>query len=258
MKFARNVICPLAAAISVVSMSFAGDFANSFDVPIKTVSVDLGPSPEYEDPDIRSTLTCYYYPQLMIKQYDEGGSGAVGLSMLRRRGKLPECEPTRHRGERIIHGSEWSGYLKGVKGTLVFFDPADDFNGHSPFAVFDSVSGRKLFQDSAYGEYVSSLDYRTSRVQVISTEHGYLLKYTSVADADCDLHFEGSTCWERIKRKLGLKTDDMPVCTGYDHIAELVGTDHVESVISYPVEVTLFPRPTVKVVAGPSECWAAQ
>jgi hypothetical protein len=55
-----------------------------------------------------------------------------------------------------------------------------------------------------------------------------------------------------------LKSDDMPVCTGYEHIAELIGTDDVESVIAYPVEVSLFPRPTMKVVAGPAKCWASQ
>lgn len=256
-RSARKVICPLAAGIFVVSLSFADKPADSFDTPIKTVRIELGPSPHFQDQDIRSTLSCYYYPHLMIKEYSERGSGAAWLSMLRHRGQLPECELSRQRGERIIDESEWQGYFKGVKDTLVFFDPHDNFNGHSPFAVFDSVSGKKIFEDAGYGEPVSSPDYM-SRVRVISTEDGYLLKYMRVADADCDLHLEGSACWEKIKSQLALKSDDMPVCTGYDYIAELIGTDHVESVIAYPVEVSLFPRPTIKTVAGAARCWAGQ
>jgi hypothetical protein len=222
------------------------------------VRVELGPSPFFDNPDIRNRLNCYYYPHLMIKEYSERGFGAAQLSMLRRRGNLPECELPRQRGEKIIDISEWEGWFKGVRDTLVFFDPPDDFNGHSRFAIFDSVSGMKIFEDTAYGEHVSSPDHLTSRIRVISTEDGYLLRYMRVADADCDLHLEGRPCWERIKAQLALKSDDMPVCTGYDYIARLIGTDHVESVIAYPVEVSLFPSPSIETVAGAAKCWAAQ
>jgi hypothetical protein len=257
-RSAHKVVCWLATGIFLVSCSFADEPTDSFDTPIKTVRVELGPSPFFEDPDIRNTLSCYYYPHLVIKEYSERGFGAAWLSMLRHRGNPPACEPTRQRGERLIDESEWQGWFKGVRDTLVFFDPPDDFNGHSPFAVFDSVSGKKIFEDSAYGEHVSSPDYLTSRVRVIATADGYLLRYMRVADADCDLHLEGSPCWEEIKAQLSLKSEDMPVCTGYDYIAQLIGTDHVESVIAYPVEVSLFPRPTTKIVAGAAKCWAAQ
>jgi hypothetical protein len=148
------------------------------------VSVELGPSPFFEDPDIRNILNCYYYPQLMIKEFSERGFGADRLSMLRYRGQLPECELSLQRGERVIDGSEWQGWFKGVKDSLVFFDPPDDFNGHSPFAVFDSVSGEKIFTDSAYGEYAPSTDNRTNRVRVTSTDDGYLLQYMRVTDAE--------------------------------------------------------------------------
>jgi hypothetical protein len=93
---------------------------------------------------------------------------------------------------------------------------------------------------------------------VIATEDGYLLKYLSVAYADCNLYAEGAACWEQIEAKLGLPSAEMPVCTSYEHIAELLGTDDVESEIAYPVEVRLSPRPTVKVVGGAIECWPQQ
>ena len=256
-KFAPGIACLLGAATIAGSFSFADETADSFDPPIKQTSVDLGPSPQYEDPKIRSVLTCYYYAHVMIKEYDEGGPSA-GLSMLHIRGNLPECRPERQRGERIIDSSEWIGILKGVKDTLVFFDPGEDFNGDSPFAVFDSVSGSKIFQDSAYGEYVSSQDYRTGRVRVITSQGGYVLKYLRVREAGCDLHLDGGACWGKVKGEFDLESDRMPVCTGYEHISEIWGTDHVESWIAYPVEVDLLPRPTVKNVAGAVLCWPAQ
>jgi hypothetical protein len=255
-NFAHKVSFTLAAAALVNSVSFAGDPADPFDVPIKQVAVDYNPFPQFEDVDVRGEVRCYYYPHLMIKEYDQGGSGAA-LSILHSRGNVLECKSTHQRGERVIDGSEWSGYLKGVKDTLVFFDPPDDFNGDSAFAVYDSVSGKQVFVDSAYGELTPE-GYRTGRLQLIATEHGYLLKYLHVAYADCDLHAEGSACWEETKAKLDLPSGDMPVCTGYDHIAELVGTDHVPSEISYPVEVSLVPRPTIKAVGGVVECWPQQ
>jgi hypothetical protein len=79
-----------------------------------------------------------------------------------------------------------------------------------------------------------------------------------VAEVECDLHSDGRTCWEKVKAKLDLKTDDMPVCIGYEHISDLFGTDHVESRVAYPVEVTLFPDPVIRTVAGPVRCWPTQ
>jgi hypothetical protein len=264
----RNVICSLVAAMAVVSFARADEKSTSssganaadpFDAPLRKIAVDAGPWPAYEpSSNLRRTLTCYYYAQVVIKEYDIGGSGAVGLSMLRsQNGESPECKPSRQRGERVIDSSEWYGYFKGVKDSLVFFDPPDDFNGDSSFAVFDSVSGKKIFDDSAYGEPVPE-GYRTSRLRITSTEDGYVLKYLRVSYADCNLHAEGRACWEKIKAQTGLKSDDIPACTGYDHIAELVGTDDVESEIAYPVEVTLSPEPTVRIVGSAVRCWPQQ
>ena len=252
----RTVTGALAIGVAVVSFVSADELTDSFDMPVKTVNVELGPSPSFEDANVRSLLRCHYYLHLMVKEYSEGGPSADLLSMLRRWGELPRCELSRQRGEKVV--DEWHGFFKGVKDSLVFFDAGQAFNGDSPFAVFDSVSGKKIFQSSAYAEYEPSLGYDTSRIRVIAAEGNYLLTYTSVAYADCNLHSEGSTCWERIKGEFDLNDHEMPVCTGYDHIAEVIGTDDVESRIAYPVEVSLFPRPTVTVVAGPLKCWPAQ
>lgn len=253
--FTRKTLCALVTAIFVASFAFAGEDsellsnkeASSFDAPIKKTIIDFGPARQFENhPEYRATLVCYYYPRLMIKEYDDFSPGAV-LSILSRQGKLPACNRVPQRGERAVR--DGLGYLKGVKDALVFFDAGETFNGELGFDIYDSVSGKKIFGDSAY---------TSGNFRVVSAQDGYVLKYLRVVDADCNLHLKGRACWSRIKAQFGLTTDDIPVCTGYEHIAEVVGTDDVESRIAYPVEVTLAPRPIVKVLAGETKCWASQ
>jgi hypothetical protein len=259
---AAKVVCALATAILVCSNSFAGQAApspssataaGSFDAPIKKITVDIAPSPR--NYNRRGILDCYYYPHLLVKEHALDQEKGAQLSMLRARGELPACKLSREPGEREIEGG---GFLKGVKDNLVFVDADDAFNGALGFEVYDSVTGKQLFSDWSYDE--STPGRLFSRVRVFSTKAGYVLKYVSVAQADCDLHRDGRACWEKIKAKLHLKGDVMPACTGYEHIAEMekaFQTDHFESMVAYPVEVTLSPHPSVKTVAGPVECWPA-
>ena len=93
---------------------------------------------------------------------------------------------------------------------------------------------------------------------MLSTVDGYTLRYMRAVDADCNLNLEGRNCWQRVQSEYSRQDKEMPACKGYDHIAELVGTDDVESVIAYAVEARLFPRPIVRVIAGAAECWASQ
>ena len=259
--YRRNVLLSLAAAMLVVSPILAGQkpqqlsqakSTGAFDAPIKKVSVDLGQSPYTPyNPSIRNTLSCYYFPNLLIKEYDQGQVGAEWLSILRSSRKLPECKLSHEPGEQVITGSEWEGNFKGVKGNLVFFNGGESQFSALSFAVYDSTTGKKLFEDDVY---VSNSD-SSSRLRVFSTKAGVTIKYLRPYYADCNLHAEGRACWEKVKAKLGLKSEDIPVCTGYDTIAKLVGTDQVESWIAYPVEVNLSPHPVVRTLAGPTKCW---
>jgi hypothetical protein len=257
-KYTRNAICTLAAVLLLASFSLAGlksqlpsktKPAGSFDTPIKKVTVDFGPSTE---PEKTHVLVCHYYPHLLVKEYAPYGIGTDWLSILRSRDKLPACKRSHEPGERIIKYPEWDGFFKGVKDNLVFFDEAEPVDGSYSFVIYDSVTGKRLFEDSAYYENDSS------RVRVFSTKAGYLLRYLRVANVDCNLHADGRPCWKKVKAKLALKTDKMPVCTGYNGIAKLVGTDNVESRVAYPVEVTLSAHPTIRTVAGPVKCWPQQ
>jgi hypothetical protein len=223
----------------------------SFDTPIKEVTVDIAPSPQ--NYNIPGRLFCHYYPRVLVKEYAQDDHVGAELYILRTPGELPACELSPERGERPI---DWNGFLKGVKDDLVFFNGGEAFDGDLAFVIYDSITGKKLFEDLAYNGRESAGDF--SRMQVIPTTAGYLLKYLRVATADCDLHSDGRACWEKVKAELDLKSDDMPVCTSYERVAEMFGTDYVESRFSYPVEVTLSPAPTIRTVAGPVRCWPTQ
>src|ERR1039458_1247098 len=123
-----------------------------FDTPLKTSIVDLGPSPYY--PGLKAAhirLSCFYFSDFLVKEYDEGQKGAEWLSIVAiAKEEKPGCKRSHGMAERVIEGREWTGYFKGVKGHLVFFDGDDGYNGGVPFAIFDSVTGQAVFQDSTY------------------------------------------------------------------------------------------------------------
>ena len=260
--FMRNLMYAVTVAALIISLSTAcrelqpfrpAESDGLFDVPIREETVDLGASPYYPDGKAShpTALSCYYFPDFMVKQHDLGGKGAEWLSILLDPGETPACKSSHDPGERVIEYPEWEGYFMGVKGNLVFFDGSDSVNGGWPFAVYDSSNGKKIFEDSAYYERASS----SSPIEVVSTSGGYLLKYLRVVLTECNLNSEGTACWNEIKAGYALRSVDMPLCTGYDHIADLVGTDQVESMIAYAVEVTLSPLPSIQSVAGPMKCW---
>ena len=246
----------LAASLSLAAQESSplsvNQYEGAFDAPVKQETIDLGQS-RFRDEGVRNSLSCYYFPGLLVKEYDGGRQSSEWLSMLRGPEPLPKCELAHRPGERVIEKSEWPGYFKGVKGTLVFFDADDSANGEFLFAVYDSVTGQAVFEDSAYDLAESTFVAKSapfSRVRVTATKTGYLLHYMRVAYAGCDLHYVGEPCWESVKARLALKGDDVPVCSGYED-----QPGPVDSVIAYPVEVTLSPRPAVESVAGVVECW---
>lgn len=260
----RNLSCTASSIILIISLTAAcqkplpfstAESNTPFDAPIRKETVDLGGSPYYPDGQggPPTALSCYYFPSFMVKEHYLGGRGAEWLSILLNPEETPECKSSHEPGERIIEYPEWEGYFMGVKGNLVFFDGSDTVNGGMPFAVYDSSNGEKIFEDSAYQERASSSNY----LEVVSTSAGYLLKYLRVADTDCDLNSEGAACWSAIKAEYSLRSDDLPLCTGYEHIADLVGTDQVESIIAYAVEVSLFPSPSIQSIPGTTRCWAS-
>lgn len=132
--FLRSVACTVAAAALIASLSTAGQEIRPFDTPLRIEIVDLGASPYYppgaDSPP--TALSCYYFPNFVVKEYYLGGRGAEWLSILLDPGEPPECKGSHERGERVIEYPEWEGHFKGAKGSLVFFDASDSVNGGLP------------------------------------------------------------------------------------------------------------------------------
>lgn len=226
-----------------------------FDLPVKKVVVNFGPSEGYTPAQkMRNTLTCFYYRNLLVKQYDENEKGAESLSFVRFGPVQPECAKTPHPAEKVLHYEEWSGYFKGVKGDLVFFNAADGFNGGLPFAVYDSRTGKKIFEDSAYENRVrKSVPSAFNQMRVRATADGQiLLTYLRVLGTECDIPNKAAECWPSLVQKLGLKSAAVPECTGYENLKP---PNWSASAVAYPVEVSLLPTPTTRVITGPIKCW---
>jgi hypothetical protein len=226
------------------------DFNEGFDKPLKKTVVDLGPSPFYmASRHVRNKLTCYYYSTFTIKEYDQGEKGAEWLSIVP--SGQAACTRSHREDEKVYVYPEWSGYFRGVKGTVVFFDAPDGTDGGMPFAVFDVRTGRKLFEDS------SLLDYYQKTLHIKNTFHVTSgadqiprLAYLRVVRAGCDLKAEQANCWNKVRTEFGLTQTEIPVCSRYE---QAVGRS--ESAIVYPVSVLLTDSPQIKAVDGPVFCW---
>ena len=238
----------LGAAI-VVGRTISGSAAHAepFDKPLQKQVVDLGRSP-YQVPNDEShvKLTCSYYPNFMVKELnDPGNKGALWIAIASvRPGHISGCTRTHGPGERVFKG--WDGYFGGVKRDLVFLYDSDGTNGGIGFTAFDSKTRTKVFRDSVlFGVRFQEIDFiRVSASQMT-------LRYSRVVSGDCSVPKDGNACWSKFKEQHGLRTALMPQC-------EYHGEDVSDpSVIAYPVEVSLFPKPSVTVLANPVKCWPA-
>jgi hypothetical protein len=231
---------------------------NSFDAPLKKQVVDNGPSPYYEPRQhVRNKLSCYFYSTFMVKEYDEGEKGSEWLAIAPVENQTPPaCTLTHSANEKVIAYPEWSGYFLGAKGRLAFFVEADGIDEGMPFAVYDSQTKTKIFEDSYHDTTIFNQKEQGSpfdHMRIFEGKNGeFILKYLRVVEAGCDLHSEKAPCWERVRKKLELQDTQMPTCTGYKSISP-----RFESAVAYPVEVALFRKPVTKTIEGPVRCWPA-
>jgi hypothetical protein len=240
-------------ALSVMAVPSVAQ-TDSFDAPLRKKVVDFGPSP-YSKGGIRVKLSCYFYTSFTVKEYDEGQKGAEWLAIVSiKEGAAPACTRSHALGEKVILYPEWTGYFKGAKGNLVFFYASDGTDGGMPFVVYDARTATKVFEDSTFDS-----TWLRNKVEVSlfnqprfsSAPDGQVtLRYLRVVEADCDLHTEKASCWPQVRKKLELKSAQMPVCSGYKGVPT-----RWESAVAYPVEVLLFPTPIRKTIAGPVKCW---
>jgi len=246
----------VAAVIFGSSASYAVAFAGSFDKPLQKKVVNLGRSP-YLSPNSpsRIQLFCAYYAEFMVKELDNPGLKGtrwVTITPVANKEDLPPCRLAHASTERFM-AKEWWSFL-GIKGSLLFLVAADgDGNGGMPFRILDLKTGNKIFEDSAW--WNDHLEFVTASDGTVS------LKYLRVVGDDCSIPRDGASCWSKFRKHYGLMQAAAPHCTGYrlegDKQSVLgdegddIGTP---SSIAYPVEVKLFPRPTIIPVLGPLKC----
>ena len=234
------------AVIALGTICWTAAHAESFDKPLQEKVVDLGHSPYLMPSDDRHVkLTCSYYSKFMIKELnDPGNKGALWIAIAPvRPGLVSGCTRRHGPGEKLF--KDWDGYFGGVKGDLVFLYDADGDNGGLGFTAFDSKTRAKVFRGSASGDRFKELDF----VHVSDTQ--MTLRYLRIVSGDCSLPNDGSACWSKFKEQLGLALAPMPKC---DYHGEDVRDF---SVVAYPVEVSLFPKPSIRALANPDKCWAA-
>lgn len=218
--------------------------ADSFDTPLRTKVVDLGPSPYTAG---RIKLSCYFYPNFMVKENNDPGLKGAEIAVIpTEKGTISPCAWNDASEHGII---KECAYFRAVKGNLVFINACDGTNRGLPFMVYDSATGNKIFEDSA--KMWDRPVFPFNELRISRAQDGRLsLQYLRVVETDCDLHLREAQCWERTQKDLGLKGARMPVCSGYENIST-----RCVSAVAYPVEVFLFPRPTIKTIEGPVKCW---
>jgi hypothetical protein len=239
----------LFGAVIVLGTTISNSTAHAepFDKPLQKKVVDLGQSPELR-PDAEShiKLTCSYYPKFMIKELnDPGNKGALWITLVPVHPEhSPECTRTRGPEEKAF--KDWDGYFGGVKRDLVFLFDSDGTDGGIPFTVFDSKTGAKLFRDSAsIGNSYDGLDF------VHASDTQMTLRYLRVVTGTCSVPKDGSACWNKFKEQLGLRLASIPKCS--DEPGKYA--EQSPSVIAYPVEASLFPKPSIKAIGNPVRCY---
>jgi hypothetical protein len=155
--------------------------------------------------------------------------------------------------------SEWSGYFTGLaKGDLVFFEASDGEDGGMPFAVYDSKTQKKIFEDNAYYVWMWNKKLRPrpspfNDIRVRATNDGnVVLTYLRVLGTECDIPNKGARV---------LATARPETRTEEHHRPQLHPLDGEPDswVLSsgLPVETSLFPTPVTKTIGGPVRCWPA-
>ncbi|MGB0063907.1 MAG: hypothetical protein WBP85_05620 [Terracidiphilus sp.] len=163
----------------------------------------------------------------------------------------PACRLAHAPNERFVAKDSW-GFL-GVKGPLLFLTAADGEDGGLPFRILDWKTGRKIFEDSTALPYYGGFGFDFGH----SVDGKLSLRYLRVVHGGCSIP-DGQNCWNILRANLGLPPSDAPACTGY--VGEktdqpiALATLETPSALQYPVEVKLFPRPTIRAIAGEVKC----
>lgn len=260
----ERVLGMLLGAIVLLTQSAFGRFAlaESFDKPVRKKVVDLGRSSNAMPGDpSRVHLFCFFYPDFMVKQLsDPAVKGTLWVTITPVSAEDPPACRLAHASTERFVAKQWWGF-EGVKGSLLFLEAADgDENAGMPFRIFDMKTGQKVFEDSASGDSHPTF--------APASEGKISLSYVRRVGGDCSIPKDGMTCWSKFRKHYGLPLATVPKCMGYRHEGEkewVVGDEGVPpeaiktpSAINYPAVVEFVPRPLIRALSGPVQCFPVQ
>jgi hypothetical protein len=250
------------------SLAWAGGSSSLFDKPLHEAHTPL--PPDQYNPQFKPMLSCFYYPNFMVKQIDLGEKGAAQLSILPywiKEHPEPPCLKANAEDEMVID-SHCSCYFEGAKGDFVFLRSVDDAEGGEAFDVVNRVDASRIFVDAAKltknrTEFTSlvALNYPKN-----DADSAIELRYRRVYRALCSLRADEKNCWSLIRQITGLTESLPPNCSlayeaeekAYPENAKSLKTD--PSVIIYEVAVVLNSEDAVRVtpVSKAMECYPAE
>ena len=240
---------------NLTSSSFAS--AESFDKPVRKTVVELGPPSLMPSRGGQIQLSCFYYPDFMVKQLvdpSEKGTQWVTIDPVRN-GDSPGCRQSHSPMERFIAEDGW--FFIGAKGSRVFLEAADGTSGGMPFRILDQRTGKKIFEDSMWGR---------AHFEFLQESGGKLtVRYLRLVEGDCSLAKDEIGCWNKFREKYGLANATVPKCMGYRREGErewVPGDEGVPpaeitnpSALVYPVLLEFSPRPSIKAAQGTVRCF---
>ena len=186
---------------------------------------------------------------------------------------LPLCRYEQSPSAIILGSSETNVFFRGTVGRYVFVSDADSISGAASFSIYDVLSGKRIYQDYAEGDFdTTAIDTNVLR-----------LRYRRAYNADCSMVAQAEQCWAAIRKTTLLPPEPKPNCLNsyrvakenaarnhclqssnprciQEEIRSLSAMDKSPSFISFPVEISnlnetaLKPHPT----AGPLNCWPAE
>ena len=206
--------------------------------------------PPKSNDDPNGQIECTYYRDLMVRESgtDTPDPNDATLVPIAAGAPRPVCDATHHNGEITLKTQGYS--FAGRKSGFLLFS-ATDPNGAIPFMVFDTGSGKIIFQDGTPADR----GFRT-----VAVENGALhLRYTRGFNASCSIMQDATGCWSRlvtegeIPPSMAQAVPSPKLCAASYKAAHATADD--PSVLSYEVDTVVDASGNARVAPrGPVDC----
>jgi len=279
MRFGRPSLWLIGPAVVAAMTAFIGAAQSAeiktdpaFEKPVAVKHVRLGRA--QTQPVSYKEIRCSYFPDLMVKEWDEQETGDKEISLVPVQGRtIPACGKAALPGERKLPVGDMTVYFLGFASGAIFLTDADGANGTIGFYIVDPKTGRQRFNDTI------KLD---SNFASISAEGDVLkLGYLRAVTGSCSVVGEGADCWSKIAQQTGFAGAAPDCATGYrdaaeafaneacraqggdkqkclvEQVARRADRNRAPSVIAFEVTTTIGPddKAIITPTGGTARCW---